>query len=656
MHDARAPTFDNILDDLEGVLTTLSNAGVLSYRDLQGALTWKLNLHLINYIRFFEQQSWVRYDRISDQLEISPAGQSALADSDAWGDAVRDFFRDQIVPAQLEESTDPEQGAYDEYDDDYGDPTQMISGDALDALDLTSMAVPIEESEAELYEDSEVDEDLAERWGHEPDAAHGEPEPAVAVTPEPEAPTPDEAAPYAYDPDPEEAFEPEPEPEPVSRWDEPAPALDDDDDDHDADPYTSAAERDEPADEEPMTTDTYSSSRRSSISSAEGLYERQEEIGSGGVGTVYRAIQTRLNRPVAVKEIRNIFHVFADVQREDIVGRFVEIAQTQATLDHPNIIQVYDVVSDTDYPYVVMQHAPKGNLRKLIDTEGRPPLNVAMSYFMQILHALNAAHEQGVVHGGLKPENVVLDPAGNALLTDFGMTKVVERASGGASSQVYVGVGTVAYMSPEQFRDPNLASVQSDIYSLGIMFYEMLTGKVPGRRSPMPSSFYPDIPRKLDDVFDNMSMDDREDRYNNVREILREIYSLPEVLDIMDKRSGVLFLRDPLVHGELGLGEEAEDLPELPPSEATSDYGSYAVENDYEEYDSYAAPPSFEDEPEEEIPVADDAGTDADGVAAAEVDEDVADEPEEELEADGSAGDVLDKLNKYGALFEDDED
>lgn len=391
-----------------------------------------------------------------------------------------------------------------------------------------------------------------------------------------------------------------------------------------------------------MTSDPYStdsSYSTSATSTAEGLYSRQEEVGSGGVGTVYKGLQTRLGRPVAIKEIRNIFHVFADVQRDDIVRRFVEIVQTQATLDHPNIIQIFDVVYDTDYPYVVMQWAPKGSLRRLIDIEGRPPLNVAMSYFLQVLHALNSAHDQNIVHGGLKPENVVLDPAGNAMLTDFGMTQVVERASGSGGNQVYVGVGTVAYLSPEQFHNPNLANVQSDIYSLGIMFYEMLTGKVPGRRSPMPSSFFPDIPRKLDDIFDKMCMDDTEDRYQSVREILREIYTSPEVLDIMDKRSGVLFLRDPIVHGELGMDELKADGPD-----SLLDYDapreSYTVEGSSPSYGATSQ-------------VA--ASTEAQGLDTA-VEEEEIPLPEEGLSTASSVAEVADKLDQYSALFDDDDD
>lgn len=391
-----------------------------------------------------------------------------------------------------------------------------------------------------------------------------------------------------------------------------------------------------------------------SLGAFHSLYTRHKAVGSGGIGTVYHGTQTRLNRDVAIKEIKDIFHVFADVQREDIVDRFVQIVQAQARLNHTNIIETLDVISDAEYPFVVTQWAPSGNLRRLIDGEGRPPLNVAMRYFLQILHALTAAHDAKLVHGGLKPENVVLDQAGNALLTDFGLSRVVERSGG---NQVYVGVGTVAYMSPEQFHSPNI-SVKSDIYSLGIMFYEMLTGKVPGRRSPMPSSFYPDIPRKLDDIFDRMSMDSAEDRYDSTNEILMEIYASPEVMKILDKRGGVLFLRDPMSHGASGLGKDVS-FKEAPAASAIEDEDDHYV---YEPMDSSPSSllddaPSFDEDsaPDVELaselaqhsePAVEDEGASiAQESAAAEV----ADE-------DLPQSDVLDKLNKYGAMFDDDDD
>ncbi len=394
-----------------------------------------------------------------------------------------------------------------------------------------------------------------------------------------------------------------------------------------------------------MSSDSFTSPSFAPPAQGSTLYTREETIGSGGIGTVYRGRQTRLNRAVAVKEIRDIFHVFADVQRDDIVDRFIEIIQTQARLNHTNIIETLDIDPDAEYPFVVTQWAPGGNLRRLIEIEGRPPLAVALRYFLQILHALTAAHDQGVVHGGLKPENVVLDQAGNALLTDFGIARVVERGGG---NQVYVGVGTVAYMGPEQFHSPNRTSVKSDIYSLGIMFYEMLTGKVPGRRSPMPSSFYPDIPRKLDDIFDQMSMDSEEDRYASTTDILQEIYSSPEVMKILDKRAGVLFLRDPMRFGELGLGKNVklDALPEepAPPMERSS--GGF-IAAPLDEVDD---PGLYEDSVPEEVPL---------GATASEpqqLDASQGDDAHVAPDREGAEGDVLDKLDKYGAMFDEDED
>lgn len=320
-----------------------------------------------------------------------------------------------------------------------------------------------------------------------------------------------------------------------------------------------------------VTQDTFSSRKLSNSKIAQEPldtgYDREELIGSGAYGSVFHAKQLKLNRYVALKEVKSIFDVFASMQREDIIERFSKIVQTQASLLHPNIIQIIDFEVGSQFPYVIMPFAPNGNLRRVINHEGRPDLQISLKYFFQILHALNAAHDKGITHGGIKPENVVLDQAGNALLTDFGISSVAGvDASHNGASQIYVGVGTISYMSPEQFRNPNSSSVKSDIYSLGIMFYEMLTGKVPGRRSPMPSSFYPDIPRKLDDIFDRMSMDDPEERYDCIEEILRELYETPAVMKIIDKRSGFLFLRDPLTHGAIGmegLSNIDVELPEI---------------------------------------------------------------------------------------------
>lgn len=279
-------------------------------------------------------------------------------------------------------------------------------------------------------------------------------------------------------------------------------------------------------------------------------YQRIEEVGSGGIGTVYRGRQMRLDREVAVKEIREVFNVFAQIDRQDIVDRFQDIVETQASLRHPNIIHVIDIDTDVEFPFSVMEYAPRGNLRRIIDQDDPPELNVVLQYFLQILHALHNAHDQGVIHGNLKPENVVLDHAGNALVTDFGLSDIIDSQAG-SQNQVFVGVGSVAYMSPEQLKDPNLVSEKSDMYSLGIMFYEMLTGEVPGRRSPMPSELFEEIPTVLDDIFDRMSIDDESQRYDSVDEIIEELYGSQEVVEILDERSAVLFLDDP--SGDAGM-------------------------------------------------------------------------------------------------------
>lgn len=550
-------TLSDILDDLVLVMGTVAEqvtlSGSASYDAISGEVGRSLSLHLLSYVRFLEQSGRMTYDRISDQLRVTPDGDAALDAPSTMREQAAQAFAEHI-----------------EEEDEVAD--ESPARDTLGADDEV----------ADVFADvfNEVDEAFS----------------APADEPAAEAPAP------VFEPQPESTFE----------------------------AASSASE--------PNMSTTTSEYGGGSVSQA---YERHEELGSGGIGTVYRGEQTRLKRSVAIKEVREIFNVFAGVQRGDILRRFEQIVQTQASLMHPNIVQVVDVVTDGEYPFVVMQLAPGGNLRRLIEVDERPPLAVALKYFFQILHALNAAHDQGVVHGSLKPENVVLDHSGNALVTDFGISRVVER-EGGRGNQVYVGVGTVAYMSPEQFQDPNLATVRSDIYSLGIMFYEMLTGKVPGRRSPMPSSFFPDIPRALDDIFDRMSMDREEDRYERVDQIIADLYAAEDVMAILDKRSGVLFLRDPLKHGEVGIeGVAAPAATEAPAavmggglSEAISDAIDEEVAGLSEDSSSVGEDDSSVSE-EFEIP------------------EDQADSEVEELAAEGD-DDVLGKLDKYGALFEED--
>ncbi len=260
-------------------------------------------------------------------------------------------------------------------------------------------------------------------------------------------------------------------------------------------------------------------------------FERGEALGAGGLSVVYLATQRSLDRQVVLKEFRDIFQYFTPAQRETIVGRLSTVVRRQARLCHPNIVRVLDFDGASEFPTVAVEYQPGGNLRDCMNSGDRMPSGVAIHYFLQIAEALRYAHAQGVVHRNLKPENILLDSMANAVVSDFGLTKIVEPDDD-QIRQVYVGVGTVAYLAPEQYQDARKASVQGDIYSLGIMLYEMLTGKLPGRRSPMPSAYYDDIPRELDDVFDRMTLDYLDQRYESMDQALGDVYDAEDIVAV----------------------------------------------------------------------------------------------------------------------------
>jgi hypothetical protein len=299
-------------------------------------------------------------------------------------------------------------------------------------------------------------------------------------------------------------------------------------------------------------------------------YERLGAIGSGGVGTVYRARQLPLDREVALKEIRELFTMFGDEQRREIVRRFGEVVRAAARLTHPNIVALHDVSIDREYPFVVSELMPNGSARRIIADAEDIPVTLVMKYFLQVLHALRAAHGQGVLHRGLKPENLLLDPQGNVKLSDFGFARVVERDQ--VIRQVYVGMGAVAYMAPEMLSDPASAGPYSDIYALGIVFYELLTRKLPGRRSPMPSQVSPGLPKGIDEIFDKMTRDDRADRYASVEQIFEDIDKLDGMKAFIQTHHAALFGENPLA--ELRFRAPAPgpatvtDAPVVPPAEA----------------------------------------------------------------------------------------
>lgn len=299
-------------------------------------------------------------------------------------------------------------------------------------------------------------------------------------------------------------------------------------------------------------------------------YEKLATIGTGGIGTVYRARQVPLNREVSLKEIRDLFSFFSDRQRQEIVRRFTDVVQAAASLAHPSILPLHDVNLDREFPYVVSELAPNGSARRLINDAEDIPISLTLKYLLQTLHALRAAHRDRVFHRGLKPENLLIDGYGNVKVSDFGFQRIVERDAA-VIRQVYVGIGSVAYMAPELFTDPLSAGPQADIYALGIIFYELVTRKLPGRRSPLPSEINTKLPKEIDDIFDRMTRDSRTERYATVDDILDDFDKVKNLSDVLDEQTQVLVAENPLENIKFKEPPDPPPEPEQAVAESSDD-------------------------------------------------------------------------------------
>jgi serine/threonine protein kinase len=201
-----------------------------------------------------------------------------------------------------------------------------------------------------------------------------------------------------------------------------------------------------------------------------GTYEIKEILGKGGMGTVYRAIDLTLSREVALKVINPDLS-----QNPVLMKRFRNEALAMARLSHPNIVVIYNFSSDANLHYIVMEYVQGKNLSQIIQREGALPWNRAFTLFSQILTAMDYAHKQGIIHRDIKPSNFIVQSNGMVKVTDFGIAKLF---GGEELTRAGSTLGTSCYMSPEQILVQPIG-VFSDIYSLGITLYEMVTGRVP---------------------------------------------------------------------------------------------------------------------------------------------------------------------------------
>jgi hypothetical protein len=269
-------------------------------------------------------------------------------------------------------------------------------------------------------------------------------------------------------------------------------------------------------------------------------FRLEEKIGAGGMSTVYRAFDPTLERWVAIKLMHR------DISTDpDQLERFRREARAVARLNHPHIVTVIDAGEDEGAPYIVFEYVSGETLKDRIRRQGRLPVGEAVAYAIEVGRGLSCAHSHRLVHRDVKPQNVLIDPEGRAKVTDFGIARSLEAQGLTATGRV---LGTSDYVSPEQALGHEVTQ-QSDIYSLGVVLYEMLIGEAPFKgdsqvavamkhvREPVPDvqRRRPEISAALAAVIERATAKETQNRYPTVDEL---VHDLEQVLAIEAARAG----------------------------------------------------------------------------------------------------------------------
>ncbi|NLK74373.1 MAG: Stk1 family PASTA domain-containing Ser/Thr kinase [Clostridiales bacterium] len=255
-------------------------------------------------------------------------------------------------------------------------------------------------------------------------------------------------------------------------------------------------------------------------------YEIVDKVGSGGMADVYKAKDQRLNRNVAIKILKPEY-----ANDKNFVKKFRGEAQSAAGLSHPNIVNVYDVSDDDGLHYIVMELVEGITLKRFIERKGKLEIKEAVGIAIQIAQGLEAAHDNNIIHRDIKPQNIIISKEGKVKVTDFGIAKATN-----SNTITSNAMGSVHYLSPEQARG-GYSDEKSDIYSLGVTLYEMLSGKVPfagdnnvsvallhiqGEATPL-REFDPSIPISIDKIVQKCMQKRPERRYHSASELIFDL-------------------------------------------------------------------------------------------------------------------------------------
>ena len=256
-------------------------------------------------------------------------------------------------------------------------------------------------------------------------------------------------------------------------------------------------------------------------------YEIIEQIGTGGMADVYKAKCHKLNRYVAIKVMKSEFS-----QDKTFVSKFWAEAQSAAGLTNPNVVNVYDVGVENGIYYIVMELVEGVTLKKYIEKRGKLPYKEAVSIAIQVANGMDAAHKHNIVHRDIKPQNIIISKEGKVKVTDFGIAKVASSSTINSSSTM----GSVHYISPEQARG-GYSDEKSDIYSMGITLFEMLTGRVPfngettvaiaikhiQEEMPSPREYVPEIPVCVEQIVLKCTQKSPDRRYHSMAALIADL-------------------------------------------------------------------------------------------------------------------------------------